>query len=513
MIRFDLRKFFHANERRLRKDWSRIKRNVGKEIEGANFERSIRLLEQASSLAYTYNFVADYWDFEIESFLQQISTSLVGDRLDSLDSPKGNGVLFFDHFVLENRGFAQQYLDAFMESGVEVLYLIDDPKNYTRQNRIIETVSRYSKGTIKILTATSRVGKFHQLLEIIAEYQPCRAFFHTAPWEVLSCCAAFALKVKTSVKCYLLNITDHAFWPGITCFEFIIDWRSLGAHINTTLKGKEKENVILIPTPSYFDRSIGFEGFPEIPDGKIIGFSGGSFYKILDRNNTFLNLIKDVIEHNKDFVFIFAAVGGLNKIEEFVNEHKLQNRFFVVGNRRDIGQIFQRIDIYFNTYPFSGGLMMKYAIEFDKPILSFANNTLVNSRLDMVLDCELSGDHLIFDKNHYLIVASKLINDAVYRKAYTVYYESLRMINSTFQINIQRLLNDDSVEAYCDCRFEISQKEITAFHIESERIQGSFYEPRIYEIFRYKPMTQRLWSLLRYLVFKVYKKLFCSSDV
>lgn len=508
---FSFDRYFQANELELRKDWRKVKTLIKKEVQAGDFERSILLIEQASNLAYIYNFVRDYWDPEIDHYIQQVSLALTAQHEIGHVSSNPDKIVFFDHFVLENRGFAQQYLDVFINNGLEVLYVIDDERNYRPKNRIIETIERYQKGYISVLKAPSRVGKFYELLGIIKEFNPRKVFFHTAPWEIISCCVAYALQGKSTNKCYLLNITDHAFWPGITCFEFIVDWRSVGFNINRKLKGKEEKKLFVIPTPSYLDETIAFQGFPDIPSGKIIGFSGGSFYKILDRQNTFLNLVKEVIHQNEDFVFIFAAVGGRAKVEEFVRENRLESRFFVIGDRRDIGQIFKRIDIFFNTYPFSGGLMMKYSIACNKPILSFAHPKLLNSRLDVVLDCALSEEHLIFEKGKYLEVAAKLINDPLYRACYSKYYRQLSAESDRFNERVTQLLNDRPVDAVIRCEFSIHQHEITDFHIETERIQGKFYVPFIYSILKYKPMIFRLPISIKYMLFKIYRKIFAVT--
>jgi hypothetical protein len=42
----------------------------------------------------------------------------------------------------------------------------------------------------------------------------------------------------------------------------------------------------------------------------VVGFSGGMTYKIIDKPNTFLNLIKRVLDENPNFIFLFANVFG-----------------------------------------------------------------------------------------------------------------------------------------------------------------------------------------------------------
>ena len=215
MLKKFIKSFFEANITKLNRDWRLIKTIIKEEIQSGNYESALEHIEQVCNLAYTYNFVPNYWDLEIEQFIRQITIGLHGGKLITCNSVK-HRVVFFDHFVLENRGFYQQYFVAFIKAGVEVLYVVDNPKNYSKQNRIIQIIEAYEKGSITVLSSSSRLSKSDELLSVIIEFKPAKVFIHTAPWEILSSCMAFELQRKTLIKCYLLNITDHSFWPGIT---------------------------------------------------------------------------------------------------------------------------------------------------------------------------------------------------------------------------------------------------------------------------------------------------------
>lgn len=497
--------FFEANLSRLSTDWRLIKSLIKQEIQSRNFERAISLLEKAGHLAYTYNFVPDYWDLEIEQCIRNVTKALLPDKV-VLDVTNTNRIVFFDHFVLENRGFTQQYLNVLIEAEVDLLYIIDDPKKYNKQNQIIQLIEAYPKASITILKASTRVDKLKELFGAVIAFSPSKVFIHTAPWEIFSSCLAYALQ-NSSIKCYLLNITDHAFWPGITCFEYIIDWRSFGHNVNKVLKGKPEDKLIVVPTPGHYDESVPFQGFPAIPTGKVIGFSGGSYYKIVDKENTFLHLIKDVLDQNENFIFLFATIGGDVHLKQFISMHNLEDRFILLGNRKDITEVFKRIDIYFNTYPYAGGLMMQYAMAYNKPIISLANRGFHNSRTDLAFDCNLSEEHIIYDRNNYIQIASRLINELPYRKSYIAYYSEVKNVINDFSERVKRILNDQDVAHDFISEFEIDQKAVTDFHIEGENIRKKIYITRIYNIFHYRPRLERLGISTRYLLYRIVKRL------
>ena len=50
-------------------------------------------------------------------------------------------------------------------------------------------------------------------------------------------------------------------------------------------------------------------------------------------------------------------------------------RVYTSKYRKDISQLFRNCDIYYGTYPLSGGLMCQYAAAFGNPILAYARKS------------------------------------------------------------------------------------------------------------------------------------------
>ena len=84
-----------------------------------------------------------------------------------------------------------------------------------------------------------------------------------------------------------------------------------------------------------------------------------------------LYFLKDLVAANSTLIVYFANIGESEFIVEFLEKHELENQIKLIGNRKDLDFIFSKIDIYINTFPYGGGLMMYYAAKYQKPIIAF----------------------------------------------------------------------------------------------------------------------------------------------
>src|SRR5690606_5562315 len=133
--------------------------------------------------------------------------------------------------------------------------------------------------------------------------------------------------------------------------------------------------------------------------------------------------------------------------------------------RKDIAQVFERIDIYFNTYPYGGGLMLQYAVQSGKPPISLWKKGLANTRLDYVFDCYLPENHIIEDKSSFLKIAGSMIDDKSFREEYTKWFEAGRQSMDKFCSEVSDLLKGHSYTPEAISDIEIDQQAITNFHV------------------------------------------------
>jgi hypothetical protein len=166
------------------------------------------------------------------------------------------------------------------------------------------------------------------------------------------------------------------------------------------------------------DETIPFSGFPINTEGRVLGFTGGSVYKIRDANNTFLNCLARLLRQQPQLVILFAQIGADDFIRAFISDHHLEDRLILIGNRRDIYQVFSHIDFYINTYPYGGGNMIQYAAIVKKPILALADPRLPHTHLDIVLDCPALKPFQHFNEESFVNGGAELVNSREQRAHY-----------------------------------------------------------------------------------------------
>lgn len=476
VLDFFKKKFIYADIEKLKVDWEVFKTLIKRSINESKFDEAIRLLEGLGTFGWKYNFLSSFSDPEVESLLFDLVNKL------NIETPNfeinRQRVVFYDFFCLENRGFTQQYLDVIIKNGFELFYIATNESLANENNGIIKLIRKYDKGKLFVIPGNiTPTSKLEMVVKQITEYGPSKIFFHSAPWDILSCLIGIQFK-EANTKTYLLNITDHAYWPGNSVFDYFIDFREYGSSVNKYQRKIDEEKILLIPTPPYLQSIEDFDGFPVEVHGKVVGFAGGTIYKIIDQNNTFLSLIKELLHQNSDFIFFFANVGGEDYLRKFIFENNLEQRFFLIGNRRDINEVFKRIDIFFNTFPYGGGLMLQYAIANKKPVVALWDERLIYTRIDKVIDKYLPDEYLISTPEKYIEIANKLIKQQSFRSSFALGLMENMDVEVIFVEKLTKLLNDNLSNHIVKLeRIKVNSEAITEFHINIDNSFSSEYVP------------------------------------
>jgi glycosyltransferase involved in cell wall biosynthesis len=179
----------------------------------------------------------------------------------------------------------------------------------------------------------------------------------------------------SQIKCserYFINLTDHAFWLGKNTGDFFLEFRNFGCNISFRYRHIPLDRLLVQPYYPLATKNL-FEGFPIEKGNRVFAFSGSNYNKIYGKNFLFLKLIKEVLSQNGNLIFLLAGNGNKKPLTKFIRKNKLQDRLLLIGSRGDLSEVFRRIDIYVNTYPFMGGLMSQYAAISCKPIIGYTD--------------------------------------------------------------------------------------------------------------------------------------------
>ncbi|RZL44471.1 MAG: hypothetical protein EOP00_19845 [Pedobacter sp.] len=484
-------------------DYEKFVRVAEKLVAKNHLQSACVVIDTCVRIAYNFNFI--YADDRLEALMSKITTAKL--RTTSW-TPKENKYVFYDYFG-NTKVLTQQYLRALMSWGVEFMYLLEEA-NPEKNAVILQEIHNYDKATVAILKKGSRFEKMEEMHTIITKYQPKKAFLHMAPWDLVGVCVWNELN---QVDRYLINLTDHAFWLGKGCADYILEFRKYGFNLSLKNRGIAIDKLLYQP---YYPIATEheFQGFPIDVTGKIVAFSGASFYKIYGRSGKFLYLIKKILDQNKNLIFFLAGWGIDDPIKKFIHENNFNDRFFLLGERKDISQVFQHIDIFINTYPFIGGLMTQLAVLNKKPIVSYTSSDLNFNYIEDFLDVDSTMISSFKTEEGFVEEVTKLVNDKAYRERNVTQYKDSIPSEDQFNDKLWANCNDsNSNNLGLKSSIEINNDAIFDLYLEVENNYLRLYEKlKLINLgplyFRYFPFDALKCSLLiLFFDFKVIKKI------
>lgn len=394
------------------KAYSKIKKFAWTALDKHQIEKCLQYVELAAQVAYSYN--QFYADEELEDILDKASQEIIPEEKEYV--PLKENYVFYDYAGQDHRGLTQQYLRALMAMKVNVLYILE---NHTSElnKEIFAELAAYPKACVYIVNKSLSVSE--QIVQIylkIIEFRPSVALMHLFPWNVVAIAVFDRIK---SVMRYQINLTDHAFWLGGRCSDFVLEFRDYGATVSFEKRCFPMQKLLKLPY--YPIANCGdFQGLPldYQDDEKVIIFTGGSLFKTLGDHHAFYKMVKDILSNNLNTILLIAGDGsGVKFIRKFILDNHFENRIFLLGNRSDINHLFHICDIYLSTYPLCGGLMTQYAALNGKPILAYTDPSILSNRIEDIL-YKVPEDIVITYTNKELFYAEadRLIRDKSYRK-------------------------------------------------------------------------------------------------
>lgn len=320
-----------------------------------DYERALAAVSAGSTLLYLWN--QKYTDDFLEKAEVEISKRTYSEDFNFLKKASKDTVLFYDNFGLDTRGLALIYLKALVSTGKKLIYVTTSGGEGKQPE--IDQVLNSTTNTEKVYFSknSSYSKKVYELQKIIIKYKPSYAFLYTSPED--SAGITVFTQMDGFVTRYKINLTDHAFWLGVNAFDYCVEFRNYGACISAKERGIGKEKEILLPYYPVIDKEATFQGFPFDSKNKKIIFSGGSLYKTIDEQLTYYHMVEEILNKNKDTVFLYAGSGDDTFLRNL--QSKFKGRVYHIAERKDLYQLMQHVTLYLNTYPLLGGLMTQYA--------------------------------------------------------------------------------------------------------------------------------------------------------
>ena len=400
-------------------------------LDTGDYSCAMRIVAMQANMAYQYN--QFYYDAELEILWQDILEKLP--HLQAESEIHAGRVLWYDAFGLGNRGLAYIYLQALDALDYEILYITYDGVQETLA-RIMDIIGK-DKHRLVFLPKGDVLDQYQQLSKLIVEWGGKANFLYTTPHDVVGI-AAFQ-NLPSNFKRYQVNLTDHAYWLGTNAFDICIEFRNFGAYISHVLRHIPKDKLKMLPYYPTVNRKAKFKGFPfDKSLGQKVMFSGGSIYKTQDKEGTFYQIVAELLTANENLLFWYA---GNRKIDELAAlERKFTGRVFFTSERDDLYQVLDNVDVYLNTYPISGALMLQYAALAGK--VPF---TLVHDADAYGLLLQEKG---VYYRQQADMVDSinRYLRDDAYRQDLEQSMAKAVITPENFISNLHKLINDNTTE-------------------------------------------------------------------
>lgn len=397
------------NRKQIEHLYDRFKKNASQKLEKRKIDESLVFIEAACKLAYQINF--RFTDMQLEENIKKISSIIIDEK--EKFNPKGNRIVFYDYFAYDNRGLTQQYLRALFKLDCSILVVIEDDHEIAKSRRIIEEIGECTNAELFVPEhSLSRIEKIKCIADKVRSFCPSIAFLHLSPWDVVACAVWNAFPEVTR---YQINLTDHGFWLGVGCADYIIEFRDYGYNLSLQQRGVREDKLLVVP---YYPitSEVPYRGIPSNSNGiKIL--SGGQLYKIYGESHKYFYLLKGLFERHPEVTLYYAGEGVRKPFEDFIRTNNFENRIFLLGNRSDLTNIFKHCDIYLGTYPFCGGLMSQLAGVNSVPIIAYTDKKYRCNYIESLFPKHKEKFQITFyTEESFFTELDKLIADSNYRK-------------------------------------------------------------------------------------------------
>lgn len=359
----------------------------------------------------------EYCDDELEDLLLQLSAQWVVENPEIYTGGENRVVVIDDwctSYVL-----VLQYVDALVAAGKEILYITSKDIEASPYKSIIPIIKDYPKLQYLVFPATKQSIDCwtKEIRQYILDFNPSKVIAH------IGCVSPFLptlYRLPKELTVYRSNLDDQVFWLGKKAIDYCLEFRPFGVAVSRDRRGFSESQQLYVPFYPIKDGNR-FEGFPELLEDAVTIFSGGDFYKTLDPNYTYWNLVKRVLQDNPKAIFLYATKNVMGKTKEFldsfVRNNHLERQFKYIGFRSDISEVFAHADIFMGTCPVCGSLTSQLAAINHKPILQYYLPDTYDDETEQAMCYNMPDLQISFsNQDAFVAEAKRLINDAEYRK-------------------------------------------------------------------------------------------------
>jgi len=429
-------------QKSLEADFLFFKNQAKAKIQKVDYEGAIDAIKTAVTIAQNYCLL--YADQEIEDLLLKTAKALAKCQTIKDFKTVPGRIVFYDGFSRDNVMLTTQYVNALNAMNCDFMYLTLNPKESIEKQRFYQDLKRNPRATIVAANGYASIEEaFGQITHAIEMFRPEKTLIHTRSEDIVGLLPWY---IFTSTDRYYVEVTDHSYWPGVDALDKCICFRNYGYSNAVHYRGIQPDRILILP---FYPVTVDYpyEGIPESVQNSVKLFSGGRVTKILDEQDTFLNLIKRVLTSHPNTEFYYAGgglidgAGRFSHIQRFIRRNGLEERFHLLGQRKDILEVSRHMDVFINTYPFGGGLMVQIAAMCHLPIVILSKNGLCASIEEFLHDDAWQNQEVTyFSEEAVDEVLDQLIKNEKYRRRLGDKLSQEIITSDEFSVNLEKAL-------------------------------------------------------------------------
>lgn len=360
-------------EEKALRDYDFFKSQAFKAFRKKKYETSINCLETCCRLAQTICLL--YRDDELEGLAQNLADEIVPRRE---FVPISGRVVFYDSHAKDNVVLTQQYVRALVASGREFLFLTCKSSSELQTQALYRELAGCPRASIATCddASSSNVERLRYLAREVEGYAPEILLVQLSADDAPGILLPYAFPDTRRI---FVETGDHTFYLGVSYVDCWIAFRNYGYSMAKQARGLKDEQIAMQPFYPILEYEPYQGDIPERKPGEVRLLSGGRITKIYGDDDRFLSIVERILVENPQVVFYYAGGGlldGYGRFEHasrFMAERNLKERFVLLGYRRDLLGVMEQMDIYLNTYPVGGGLMVQLAAACKMPIVSYSS--------------------------------------------------------------------------------------------------------------------------------------------
>lgn len=403
-----------------------IKNEIDLFCEKKDFVSVLYKINKLVNIYYNYN--QQFRDDFLENALKKLVNNI---KVNFKPNQSKYDILFYDGFGFDVRNLAQIYIEAFGVLNLRIIY-ITYSRVKNKQPNLLEILNKYD-AKILYLPENNFLEQYYAFINLMDEL-PKVSFFLSGPHEIVGVLAF--MKFEGLTKRYFINNADHLFWLGVNAFDYYLEFRNVGASISLKYRKIDAKKLLIQPYYPNLNKNIAFQGFPfKKESNDFIIFSGGLLYKTFDNSLTYYKLIEFCLNCSKNTKFWYAGTGDTSEINKLCDLYP--NRVFYTTERADLYKIMLNIDMYMDTYPVGGGLMLQFAAMAGHATFSLCEDDFNN-------DILINGNHLIFNNiDEYKSNLKKYIIDNNFRKKIDNSIKNSVITKEQFENNLNNIIRNN----------------------------------------------------------------------